>query len=276
MQIPTINQLDLSVDQQHINQSQPESNKNLRVKNSNVSIGSILFKQFNICSITFPLSIILLLYFWILFIYQQVNEKLLSCVLYDCGAKFRPDIKHRSQFYRMLISIPQFGGITHIIIGFITIQMYGYISELKYGKLKYSLILFLSGYSSNLLSSLIYPYNLTVGSYGIIYGVIILYGFIIIQQKQLGQYKKLILSIYFLVFCINFIPIISTNQVDIACIFGGILSTLLMGIYFQNFEFQRGNIISYSALILQLIYLITGTILIFILEVDDIQISRFC
>lgn len=58
--------------------------------------------------------------------------------------------------------------------------MYGYISEYKYGKWKYSLILFLSGYSSNLLSSLVYPYNLTVGGYGIVFGTIVLYGFIII------------------------------------------------------------------------------------------------
>ncbi|CAD8108995.1 unnamed protein product [Paramecium primaurelia] len=276
MEIPTINQLDLSIDQQHINQSQPQSNKNLRVKHTNVSIGSILFKQFNICSVTFPLSIVLLLYFWILYIYQQVNDILFSCVLYSCGAKFRPDIQHRSQFYRMLISIPQFGGISHIIIGFITIQMYGYISESKYGKLKYSFILFLAGYSSNLMSSLIYPYSLTVGSYGIVFGVLTLYGFIIIQQKQLGQYKKLIIGIYFLVFCINFVPIISINQIDIACIFGSILSTLLMGIFFQKFDFHLGYIISYAALTLLLIYLIIGTTLLFTMEVDDIQISRFC
>lgn len=59
--------------------------------------------------------------------------------------------------------------------------MYGYFSEFKYGKLKYCTVLFLSGYSSNLLSSLIYPYNVTVGSEGIVFGVLTLYGFIILQ-----------------------------------------------------------------------------------------------
>lgn len=57
--------------------------------------------------------------------------------------------------------------------------MYGYVAENNFGKIKYLIILLLSGYSSNLLSCLIYPYNVSVGSYGIIYAILVIYGTVI-------------------------------------------------------------------------------------------------
>jgi membrane associated rhomboid family serine protease len=88
--------------------------------------------------------------------------------------------------------------------------MYGYVAERQFGRIKFCIILLLAGYASNLMSYLIYPYHVTVGSYGIIYGVLVIYGDTILTQ-QLGMYKKLVIGIYCVIFGINFIPLIGIN-----------------------------------------------------------------
>lgn len=81
----------------------------------------------------------------------------------------------------------------------------------------------------------------------------------------MGRYKKLILAIYVLMFGLNFIPLVGINQLDIGCIVGAIISTLLMTIFFQKIESSYGKYINYSSLALQIIFIVVCTVLIFVL-----------
>jgi len=54
--------------------------------------------------------------------------------------------------------------------------MFGHVAENKLGWKAYVIIMFLGGLNSILLSGLVYPYNVSVGSYGIIFGVLIIFG----------------------------------------------------------------------------------------------------
>lgn len=107
-------------------------------------------------------------------------------------------------------------------VGTLTIQMFGYVAETKFGHWKYILIMATSGYMSNVWSALIYEYRVTVGSYGILYGILMIYGNKLITS-DLGVYKKLVWAIYTLIFLINIVPIVGSKYIDVACIVGAII-----------------------------------------------------
>lgn len=54
--------------------------------------------------------------------------------------------------------------------------MFGHVAEKQLRWKAYLAIIFLGGFNSILLSGLVYPYNVSVGSYGIIFGILIIYG----------------------------------------------------------------------------------------------------
>ena len=66
--------------------------------------------------------------------------------------------------------------------------MFGFVLEQYVGKLKYAFLLFLSALFCNLLSGIVFPYYVTVGSIGSIFGIIALnISFILNKYSALGQ-----------------------------------------------------------------------------------------
>ena len=65
-----------------------------------------------------------------------------------------------------------FGGIYHAAFGLLTIVMFGFVVEESTGHFVYLLFLFASGFLSNLFSAVAYPYYVTVGSVGLIFGLL--------------------------------------------------------------------------------------------------------
>jgi membrane associated rhomboid family serine protease len=53
--------------------------------------------------------------------------------------------------------------------------MYGFMMEIYIGKWKYLSLLILSGFTSNLLSAVAYPYYVSVGSAGLIFAILTIF-----------------------------------------------------------------------------------------------------
>lgn len=111
-------------------------------------------------------------------------------------------------------------------------NMFGYVAERRFGWRYYLAFLILSGYNANLLSGLILPYNVSVGSTGIVFAILIIYGSQLFNQT-LGTFKVYILTNYVIMFGVNFIPLIGARSLDICTIVGSMLSTLLLALYMQ-------------------------------------------
>lgn len=49
-----------------------------------------------------------------------------------------------------------------------------------------------------------------------------------------------------------------------------------MAIYYEKFENKYANILNYGALILEIIYIIICTTLLYTIKIEDVKIDRFC
>jgi membrane associated rhomboid family serine protease len=108
--------------------------------------------------------------------------------------------------------------------------MFGFLLEQYVGRWRYGALLASSAFFSNLMSGIAYPYYVSVGSAGFVFGVIALYiSFIVNKSEQLGQQRyppnsiprNLVISLFVLLVAANFLSMIDTKAIDIAGIIGG-------------------------------------------------------
>lgn len=119
---------------------------------------------------------------------------------------------------------------------FIGLQIYGYFVEWYYGKVKYVLVLVLSGLLAHFFSCIALPTSISTVPSTFLYSIIVLKLFFLYDYKD---YKPLLtrrIFIYVLIILIagvNLIPIFVSNNVDFTTHISGIFVGIFMGFFFQ-------------------------------------------
>ena len=116
----------------------------------------IFFPHFTIKSVTFILSILLLILFIVLVAFnfsKEQNDFTWNCSLFQLQNKFFPRLRYDYQLWRVLVSGFFHSNIAHFCLNLFGLQVYGYFVEWYYGKLKLIIALSLSLVISNFFSN---------------------------------------------------------------------------------------------------------------------------
>lgn len=102
--------------------------------------------------------------------YKKFNdtEENWTCILYNLGGKYTPSIVYSYEIFRLFNPMFLHANLAHIFMNSLILLMLGYQLEkyLKWNKLKFLTVYFISGLSGNMLSSLCALDGLSVGASG--------------------------------------------------------------------------------------------------------------
>jgi membrane associated rhomboid family serine protease len=155
------------------------------------SIFSIFFPRFACKSITFILTIIHVILFAILLIYnysQAQNDLTWNCSLFQLQNKYYPKLRYQYQIWRVFISAFFHSNIAHFVLNLFGLQVYGYFVEWHYGKIKYILLLVFTVIFSHFLAAITNQISISTTSSSLLFAIIALKIYFLYEYRQ---YKKL-------------------------------------------------------------------------------------
>lgn len=147
--------------------------------------------------------------------------------LIDMGAKVNFLI-NEGQIWRLITCAFLHGGLIHMIFNMYALKILGPELEYVYGRIKYILIYIFSAIVASIFSYIWGPDSVSVGASGAIlgmFGAMLIFG--IRHRKQIG--KAYMMNIVQVIF-INVVIGLSSNNIDNAAHFGGLIIGGLMAI----------------------------------------------
>lgn len=118
---------------------------------------TIFVPHFTVKSINFALSIIFLLAFIGLIIFNYIkpqNDFTWNCTLFQLQNKYFPRLRYDYQFWRVPISGIFHSNYPHFFLNLFGLQIYGYFVEWYYGKIKYAITIIFAVVFSHFLGCL--------------------------------------------------------------------------------------------------------------------------
>jgi len=146
--------------------------------------------------------------------------------LYIFGAKFGPYIR-AGELWRFITPVFLHASIWHIAGNMYALYLYGRGLESRFGRGRFLLLYFLSGFAGNVFSFLLTP-NPSIGSSTAVFGLLAAEAVFIIQNRQLlGSQAGRALTNLFLIAALNLFLGFSTAGIDNYGHLGGILGGVL-------------------------------------------------
>ncbi len=155
-------------------------------------------------------------------------------------------------YYRLITCMFLHIGILHLICNMYSLYIIGNVVENFFGKWKYLIIYFISGISGSILSMAFSHNTILAGASGAIFGLLgaLLY-FGYYYRAYLGSAgKSTIIQVIFINLLIGFMVPGISNAAHIGGLVGGVLSSMMVGVYDKSSKIDRIN-----GLILTVIYL---------------------
>ena len=149
------------------------------------------------------------------------------------GGKYGPLID-LGQWWRLIACVFLHGGLMHIVFNMYSLFILGSQLEPILGRKKYTLLYFISGLGSSILSYIILPNTVSIGASGAIFGLLgALLVFIISNRDKIN---KGALSNVVMVIGINLFIGATSTGIDNFAHIGGLITGILVGIIFLVFR----------------------------------------
>lgn len=155
-------------------------------------------------------------------------------------------------YYRLITCMFLHIGVLHLICNMYSLYIIGNVVENFFGKWKYLIIYFISGISGSILSMAFSHNTILAGASGAIFGLLgaLLY-FGYYYRAYLGSAgKSTIIQVIFINLLIGFMVPGISNAAHIGGLVGGVLSSMMVGVYDKSSKMDRIN-----GLILTVIYI---------------------
>ncbi len=198
-----------------------------------------IFPNFKIISFSFFIFIVNILVFILEVIVNENFYSNMNCTLFRMGAKYTPAIKHDFEIFRLLSPIVLHANIPHLISNSLSILLLGFYVESLIGTFKYMFLYILSGVCSQLVSSILYSKNISVGASGSIMGVSAFFIFYFyLNYRDISEIGKKLFYYFIVVTVMNLLQPFSTSagKIDIFSHIGGFISGFMIGISIINYE----------------------------------------
>jgi rhomboid protease GluP len=146
--------------------------------------------------------------------------------LYLLGAKYGPLIR-AGQIWRLITPVFLHASILHIAFNMYALFIYGRGIESRFGRVRFLLLYFLSGFAGNVLSFLLTP-NPSLGASTAIFGLIAAEGVFLIQNRSLlgNRVNRSLMNLLYIA-AINLLIGFTTTGVDNFGHLGGLLGGVL-------------------------------------------------
>lgn len=200
---------------------------------------TIFFPHFSIRTVTFWLSVLLLVLFIVLIIFSYTktqNDFTWNCSLYQFQNKFFPKLRYKFQFWRVIISGFFHSNIAHFCLNIFSLQLYGYFIEWYYGKLKLVASLLIAIIISHFFSAAVKTESISTMASSLLYCMIALKIWFLFEYRNYKplEFRRLLIFVLLgLITLINLIPIFVSNNVDFTGHLGGFLVGGLIGTFFH-------------------------------------------
>jgi membrane associated rhomboid family serine protease len=184
-------------------------------------IHTIIVPHFTWKSITFWLSIVMLVLFLsLIIVYANRNKSGVawSCLMFETQNKFYPRLRYNYQLWRIPISTLFHGNISHIVLNLIGLQLYGYFVEWYYGRRRYLLVLLATTINAHMLSCLTNTVSVSSTASGVLYAFLGLKSMFFVKYrnfKLLENRRIPLYSLFGLIFAMNVVVLFIGSNVDV-------------------------------------------------------------
>jgi membrane associated rhomboid family serine protease len=220
----------------------PENNSYTIPQENSKGCFKKIFPHFKIFSFSF-LFLFLNIFIYVLEI--LINNEYyhnMNCTLFRMGAKYSPAIRHDFEIYRLFTPIFLHANIPHLISNSLSILLLGFYIENLIGKKAYMMLYMISGIISQLASSVLNSYNISVGASGSIMGISSFFIFYYyLNYRDLSEISKRYFYYFIGITLMNLLqPITSKgDSVDIFSHLGGFTSGMMFSILIVRYEMVK-------------------------------------
>lgn len=199
----------------------------------------IFFPHFSVWTVNFWLSILLLVMFIVLLIFNYTkpqNDFTWNCSLYQLQNKFFPKLRYSFEFWRVPISGFFHSNVAHFCLNVFGLQVYGYFVEWYYGKLKLVVSLLVTILVTHFFASAVNHESVSTMASSLLFCVLAMKLWFLFEYrnyKPLEFKRALIYLLMVLITAINLIPIFVVNNVDFSSHIGGFVVGALIGTFFH-------------------------------------------